>query len=262
MKSFLVDVTNGVASVTLHRPEKLNALLPETYEGLRDFFGALPKDRSIHAVVLTGAGRAFCAGGDLHELVRLLSGSSRAARRFTATQNALARNIRKAPQPILAAVNGLAVGGGATLALACDIRLAAPSAEFAFAFPGLSGADMGACRLLPRTVGLGRATEWLLTGRRIGAEEALGAGLVSRVLPAELLVAEARATALRISTGPREAIAVTKRLLDEEFALTLGKSLALESREQATLLSSPDFLEACRAFAERREPRFNERKGV
>ncbi len=245
----IVDVTHGIAAVTLDRPEKLNALLPETYEELRDFFGGLRKRREIHAVTLTGAGRGFCSGGDL----RAIEGTSRADhRRFAALQNAVAANIRKAPQPVIAAVNGLAVGGGAALALACDLRLASPDAVFRFAFPGLAAADMGVSRLLPRTVGLGRATEWLLIGREIDAEEALAAGLVSRLVPRELLLAEARATALRISNGPREALAVTKRLLDREV------SPAVEAREQARLMGRPDFREACRAFAEKREPRFNE----
>lgn len=244
----IVDVTHGIAAVTLDRPEKLNALLPETYEELRDFFGGLRKRKEVHAVTLTGAGRAFCSGGDL----RAIEGASRADhRRFAALQNAVAAAIRKAPQPVIAAVNGLAVGGGAALALACDLRLASPDAAFRFAFPGLAAADMGVAARLPRTVGLGRASEWLLTGREIGAGEAEAAGLVSRIIPRELLLAEARATALRISNGPREALAVTKRLLDREV------SPAAEAREQARLMGRPDFREACRAFAEKREPRFN-----
>lgn len=262
MESFLVEVTNGIALVTLNRPEKLNALLPGTYEGLRNFFGGLDRERSIRAVVLTGAGRGFCSGGDLHEIVGALARSKAPAhRRFTTVQNALARNIRRAAQPVIAAVNGIAMGGGATLALACDLRIASPEAQFAFSFPGLAAADMGACHLLPRTVGLGRASEWLLTGRRIGAAEAAASGLVSRIVPQEVLVAEARATALRISDGPREALAVTKRLLDAEADLSLEEALSLEAREQAALMARPDFLEAYRAFVEKREPRFDQKRG-
>jgi enoyl-CoA hydratase/carnithine racemase len=244
-----VDVTSGIATVTLNRPEKLNALLPGTYVALRRFFAGLPKQRaSIHAVVLTGAGRGFCSGGDLREF----AGVKPAARlRFTTLQNGIATGIRKAPQPVIAAVNGPAIGGGAALALACDLRFASPDASFRFSFPGLAAADMGVARLLPRTVGLGRAADWLLTGRPIGAEEALAAGLVARIIPRDLLVAEARAAALRIADGPREALAVTKRLLDREA------SPAAEAREQAKLMGRPDFEEACRAFAEKREPRYN-----
>ena len=249
METLLVDVTSGIATVTLNRPEKLNALLPETYSALRDFFAGLPARRaSVHAVVLTGAGRGFCSGGDLREF----SGVKPAARRrLTRLQNEMAAGIRKAPQPVIAAVNGPAVGGGAALALACDLRFASPDASFRFAFPGLAAADMGIARLLPRTVGLGRAKDWLLTGREIGAPEALDAGLVARILPREILVAEARASALRIALGPREALAVTKRLLDREA------SPAVEAIEQAKLMGRPDFEEACRAFAEKREPRYN-----
>jgi enoyl-CoA hydratase/carnithine racemase len=248
MSSFRVDVTNGIATVTLDRPEKLNALLLETYSGLRDFFGGLARERRIHAVVLTGAGRGFCSGGDLREL----SDAKTAARRRLATlQNGLAGNLRKAPQIVIAAVNGPAVGGGAALALACDLRFASPGASFRFSFPGLAAADMGVSRLLPRTVGLGRASDWLLTGREVGAAEAEACGLVTRVLPEQILVAEARATALRIALGPREALAATKRLLDREAPP------AVEARLQATLMGRPDFEEACRAFLEKREPRYN-----
>ena len=251
MDSLLVDETSGIATVTLNRPGKLNALLPETYAALRDFFGGLPGKRAtIHAVVLTGAGRGFCSGGDLREFADVRPASRR---RFAAIQNGIGTGIRNAPQPVIAAVNGPAIGGGAALALACDLRLASPDASFRFAFPGLAAADMGVSRLLPRTVGLGRATDWLLTGRPIDATEALAAGLVARLVPPEILVAEARATALRIADGPREALAVTKRLLDREA------SPATEAREQARLMGRPDFEEACRAFAEKRAPRYNRR---
>ena len=248
MDTVLVDLTSGIATVTLHRPDKLNALLPETYAALRDFFRRLPREKSIHAVVLTGAGRAFCAGGDLPSLA---GAKPAACRHFTTLQNDLAQRLRKAPQPVIAALNGAAIGGGAALALACDLRIMAPNAFCRFSFPGLAAADMGVSRLLPRIVGLGRATEWLLTGRDVGAAEAVAAGLAARIVPADLLVAEARATALRISDGPREALAVTKRLLQQEA------SPAVEAREQARLLGRPDFQEACRAFTEKRPPRFN-----
>ena len=241
----LSNVTGKIARLTFNRPDKLNALSKDLLVESIDLLTQWSRDSSIGAVVVTGAGRAFCAGGDLREIASI------PPRRFTALQNAVAANIRKAPQCVIAAVNGAAIGGGAALALACDVRLASPDAVFRFAFPGLAAADMGVARLLPRTVGLGRATEWLLTGREIPAAEALAAGLVSRLLPRELLVAEARAMALRISSGSREALAVTKRLLDREV------SPAVEAREQARLMGRPDFREACRAFSERREPRFN-----
>jgi enoyl-CoA hydratase/carnithine racemase len=248
MNRLRIDVANGIAMVTLDRPEKLNALLLETYRALSGFFARLPRERRIHGVVLTGAGRGFCSGGDLRELTDVKPAERR---RFTTLQNGLAGNLRKAPQVVIAAVNGPAVGGGAALALACDLRLASPEATFRFSFPGLAAADMGVSRLLPRTVGLGRAYDWLLTGRDVSAGEAEAAGLVARVLPGEILVAEARATALRIAQGPREALASTKRLLDREAPS------AVEARLQARLMGRPDFREACRAFAEKREPRYN-----
>jgi enoyl-CoA hydratase/carnithine racemase len=258
MDSFTVDVTSGIATVTLNRPDKLNALLPETYEGLRDFFGGLKKEPSIHAVVLTGSGRGFCSGGDVREMVGALAGAGPAKlARFARLQNVLAANIRSAPQPVLAAVNGVALGGGAALAVACDLRLGSPAATVTFSFPGLAAADMGVSWLLPRIVGLGRAADWLLTGREIGADEALAAGLLSRIVPGEILVAEARTTALRIADGPREALAATKRLLDSQFALPFPKALEAENKVQAALLSRPDFVEACRSFVERRSPRYN-----
>jgi enoyl-CoA hydratase/carnithine racemase len=248
MDSLRIDVASGIATVTLNRPEKLNALLLETYAGLRDFFGGLPRQRRIHAVILTGSGRGFCSGGDLRELSTL---KAPGRGRFTRLQNELAGNLQKAPQVVIAAVNGPAVGGGAALALACDVRLASPEASFRFSFPGLAAADMGVSRLLPRTVGLGRASEWLLTGREVTSAEAEASGLVSRLYPREFLASQARATALRIAEGPREALAATKRLLGRPTAP------AAEARLQARLMGREDFAEACRAFTEKREPRYN-----
>src|SRR4030095_16254677 len=188
---FLLDVSNGVATVTLNRPERLNALVFEAYAALRDWFAALASDSSIRAVVLTGAGRGFCSGGDVRDVIGPLTTMNvEQVREFVRMTCDVVANIRKAPQPVIAALNGVAFGGGSVIALACDLRYAAPEAKIAFSFRGLSGADMGACWLLPRLVGLGRATDWLLTGATVSADEAFAAGLVTRVFPASALIQE------------------------------------------------------------------------
>jgi len=256
---FRVDVAERVATVTLHRPHRLNALLWETYEALRDFFRRHAKDESVRAVVLTGAGRGFCSGGDVREVIgELVTAKPARILEFNRLACDVVLAVRKAPQPVIAAVNGVAVGGGAVLALACDLRLGSPEAKVAFAFPrvGLSGADMGACWLLPRVVGLGRATDWLLTGRVVDPPEALAAGFYSRVVPAESLLADAGETALRIAHGPRDAAAVTKRMLDGEHGMTLEQSLHADAALQSAFMDREDFREAYRAFLEKRDPRF------
>ena len=258
MAAFRVDREGGIATVILGRPEKLCALLMETYRELRAFFGHLRKEPSVRAVILTGSGRGFCSGGDMVEVVGLLARSGPAAhRKFCALQNSLAREIRRSPLPVIAAVNGLAVGCGASLALACDLRLASPGARFVFAYPGLSAGDLGTSWLLPRLVGLGRATDWLLTGRPIDAREALSAGLLSRIVTEKRLLGEARLAAKRLFEGSRESLAITKRLLGELAGARFPEALTKEAREQAKLMARPDFREAAAAFAQKRPPRFN-----
>jgi enoyl-CoA hydratase/carnithine racemase len=255
---FLLEVSGAVATVTLNRPDRLNALLFETYAALRGYFAGLKKNSAIRAVVLTGAGRGFCSGGDVRDVIGPLVGMKpKQVREFVTLTCDVVASIRKAPQPVIAALNGIAFGGGAVIALACDLRYAAPEAKIAFSFRGLSGADMGACWLLPRIVGLGRATDWLINGAAVSAEEALAAGLVTRVIPAEALVADARTTAQRIASAPREAMSVTKRMLDRESTMTFDTALRAEARAQSALMLKEDFREAYRAFMEKREPRFN-----
>jgi enoyl-CoA hydratase/carnithine racemase len=254
----LLDISGAVATVTLNRPERLNALLFETYAALRKYFTGLQKDRSVNAVVLTGAGRGFCTGGDVRDVIGpLVKMKPKQVREFVKLTCDVVATIRKAPQPVIAALNGIAFGGGAVIALACDLRYAAPEAKIAFSFRGLSGADMGACWLLPRIVGLGRAADWLLNGATVSAEDALAAGLVTRVTPAEELVAEAQAAAQRIAAAPRGATAVTKRMLERESAMTFSAALRAEAGAQSALMLTEDFREAYRAFMEKREPRFN-----
>jgi enoyl-CoA hydratase/carnithine racemase len=253
----IVDVSGGVATVTLNRPERLNALLFETYEALRDAFRSLKKDRSVRAVVLTGAGRGFCSGGDVRDVIGpVVDMKPRQIRAFAKLTCDVVEAIRKAPQPAIAAINGVAFGGGAVIALACDVRYASPEAKISFSFPGLSGADMGACWLLPRLVGLGRAADWLLGGATVSAEEALAAGLVTRVIPAEMLLGEAKAAARRFTYGPRDATAVTKRMLDAEASMSFARALRAEEKAQAAMMGEDDFREAFRAFMEKRDPRF------
>jgi len=255
---FLLDVSGSVATLTLHRPERMNALLFETYEALRDYFAGLRKPAAIRAVVLTGAGRGFCSGGDVRDVIgKLVTMKPKQVRDFVKLTCDVVATIRKAAPPVIAAINGIAFGGGSVIALACDLRYAAPEAKIAFSFRGLSGADMGACWLLPRIVGLGRAADWLLNGTTVSAQDALAAGLVTRILPAEVLVGEARAVARRLATAPQEATALTKRMLERESSMTFDAALRAEAQAQSALMLKADFREAYRAFMEKREPRFN-----
>ena len=258
-----LDTATHVATITLNRPERLNALTFEVYAELRDVFDAIGRGSTGHdavrAVVITGAGRGFCSGGDVEAIIGALLNRPREERlAFTRLTCDLIRAIRACPKPVIAAVNGVAAGAGAVIATACDIRIAARSASFAFLFTrvGLSGADMGAAWLLPRLVGLGRATELLMTGSAIDASEAHRIGLVNRVVDDADVLAEARRLAGTLAAGPAEALADTKRALDEEAALPFTAALETEAVRQAALMERPDFREAHAAFRERREPRF------
>jgi enoyl-CoA hydratase/carnithine racemase len=255
---FLLDVSGGVATLTLNRPDRMNALLLETYEALRDYFASLRKPTEVRAVVLTGAGRGFCSGGDVRDVIgKIVEMKPKQVRDFVKLTCDVVANIRKASPPVIAAINGVAFGGGSVIALACDLRYMAPDARIAFSFRGLSGADMGACWLLPRLVGLGRATDWLLNGTAVSADQALAAGLVTRIIPAEVLVAEARAAGRRLAIAPQEATAVTKRMLERESSMSFDQALRAEAQAQSALMLQADFREAYRAFMEKREPRFN-----
>jgi enoyl-CoA hydratase/carnithine racemase len=255
---FILDVSGSVATLTLNRPERMNALLFETYEALRDYFASLRKPSAVRTVLLTGAGRGFCSGGDVRDVIgQIVTMKPKQVRDFVKLTCDVVANIRKASPPVIAAINGIAFGGGSVIALACDLRYMAADAKIAFSFRGLSGADMGACWLLPRIVGLGRAADWLLNGTTVNAEHALAAGLVTRVLPAEILVGEARAAARRLANAPQEATAVTKRMLERESSMSFDAALRAEAQAQSALMLKEDFREAYRAFMEKREPRFN-----
>jgi enoyl-CoA hydratase/carnithine racemase len=259
--SFLYAVRpeTGVATITLNRPERLNALTFEVYAELRDTFTALDTEPGVRAVVITGAGRAFCTGGDVEDIIGALFARDGAGlREFTRMTCDLVRNIRRCRRPVIAALNGTVAGAGAVIATACDIRIAAESAKIAFLFTrvGLSGADMGVAWLLPRIVGLGRATEMLMTGEFTDAATAFQIGLYNRVVPQDRVLAEATALAERLARGPSPALAVTKQALDHEAALGFEAALAYEADAQAALMEHPNFREAYEAFRDKREPRF------
>ena len=258
-KSFLYEARDGVATITLNRPERLNALTFEVYRELTDTFAALRHEKDVRAVVITGAGRAFCSGGDVHDIIgELFERDMQGLLEFTRMTVELVRNIRALPKPVIASLNGTTAGAGACIALASDIRIASETAKIAFLFVrvGLSGADMGAAYLLPRLVGLGRATELLYTGDFISAEEAHRIGLYNRVVPAAELPAETQALARRLADGPSFALAMTKELLNREMEVSLGTALEWEAQAQATCMQHPDYREAYEAFVEKRPPKF------
>lgn len=245
-----VEVNGGVATLWLSRPERLNALTFEEYAALVAWFRAPPS--GVGAVVVTGEGRAFCSGGDVDDIIgQLFSRDMEGLLAFTRMTVSLVRAIRSCPAPVIAAVNGMAAGAGAIIAMASDIRLASPRGKVAFLFNkvGLCGADMGAAHLLPRIVGLGRASEMLLLGDTVDADSALRAGLFNRVVPEESLLAEAQALAARIAAGPRFANGMTKEAINRELDVSLDTALEMEAQAQAICMAHPDFRAAYDAWA-------------
>ena len=260
-KSFLfrLDEATGVATLTLNRPERLNALTFDVYAELRDAFPALDLDPRVRAVVITGAGRGFCSGGDVEDIIGALFGrDADGLLEFTRMTCDLILNIRRCGKPVVAALNGTVAGAGAVIAAACDFRVAAESAKIAFLFVrvGLSGADMGASWLLPRLVGAGHAAELLMTGDFMEASRAREIGLYHRVVPTDRVLAEATTLAEKLARGPTDALRVTKHALDHEASLDLERALDHEARVQAKLMLHPHYREAYEAFKARREPRF------
>jgi enoyl-CoA hydratase/carnithine racemase len=248
---------NGVATITLNRPERKNPLTFESYEELRATFYALDHNYAAKVVVLRGAGGNFCSGGDVHEIIGPLTKMTSAGLlRFTRMTGDVVRAMRSCPQPVIAAVEGVCAGAGAILAMASDIRLGQPGCRTAFLFSrvGLSGADMGACAMLPRLIGHGRAAELLLTGRDMTAEEGLAWGFYNRL--ADDVGAETDALARELARGPTLAHAITKRQLDLEASMTLHEALESEARVQARCMETSDFKRAYEAFANKREPEF------
>jgi enoyl-CoA hydratase/carnithine racemase len=260
-KTFRFEVdASGVAHVTLDRPDRINALTFAVYEELRDTFRAIGTEPAVRAVVLSGAGpRGFCSGGDVRDIIgELFARDMQGLLEFTRMTGALVHAIRTCPRPVIAALHGVVAGAGAVIAIACDVRLATPDARIAFLFPrvGLSGADMGAAYLLPRIVGLGRATEMLLTGDFVDAEEAHRIGLFNRIVPPEDLHRRAMEMATRLAAGPTFAHAMTKKMLEYEGHVDFSTALEAEAQAQALCMQHPDFREAYDAWVEKRPPRF------
>jgi enoyl-CoA hydratase/carnithine racemase len=254
-----LDAAAGVATITLNRPDRLNALTFEIYAELRDTFRALDTAEGVRAIVITGEGKAFCSGGDVHDIIgALFARDYRGLLDFTRMTCDLVLAIRRCRRPIIAALNGTTAGAGAVIATACDVRVAAASAKIAFLFTkvGLSGADMGAAWLLPRIVGLGRATELLMTGDFISADEACRIGLYNRVVADGEVVDAARACAAKLAQGPSFALEITKDALNREAHMSLESALEAEAQVQASLMTHADFREAYDAFVAKRPPRF------
>jgi len=251
--------SDGVAEIRLDRPDKLNALTFASYRELTDTFRALDARAGVRSVVLTGTGKAFCSGGDVDDIIgALLKYDAAELNEFTRLTCDLIQAIRELEKPVVAALNGTTCGAGAVMAAAADVRIAAESAKIAFLFVkvGLSGADMGAAWLLPRIVGLGHATELLMTGKFIDARRAEQIGLYNRVVPAEQLEAEAWALARELAAGPAFGLRVTKRMLNAEAALTLPQAMQQEGWVQATCMEHSDFQEGFAAAIAKRPPRF------
>jgi enoyl-CoA hydratase/carnithine racemase len=254
---FDLGVADGVATITLARPEKLGALTFDAYADLRDLLAELPHRGDARVLVITGSGRGFCSGGDVVEIIGALqSMESGDLLEFTRMTGSVVRALRECPLPVIAAVNGIAAGAGSVIALAADLRLLARSARFAFLFTkvGLSGADMGSAYLLPRVIGLGRATELLLLGDMVDADRALAIGLATAVVDDAELAGAAQTLARRLADGPAFAYSTTKVLLTRELDMDLGGSLELDAMTQALLMGSHDHAEYHRAWTEGRAP--------
>ena len=256
-KHFLWRAEGKVGVITLNRPERKNPLTFESYAELRDFFMQLKNEKSIKAIVLTGAGGNFCSGGDVHEIIGPLTRMKPPQLlEFTRMTGDLVKAMRHCPQPVIAAVEGVCAGAGAILAMASDLRYGARSAKVAFLFVrvGLAGCDMGACALLPRIIGQGRAAELLYTGRSMSAEEGLAWGFFNRMSDSPL--GAALETAQELAAGPTLAHAVTKKMLHEEWDVSLDQAIDMEAAAQAALMQNKDFLRAYEAFAAKKKPVF------
>ena len=270
-KHFQWQQEGRVGIVTLNRPERKNPLTFESYAELRDFFRALVEVREVpagdvtaaaapvRAIVITGAGGNFCSGGDVHEIIGPLTRMDAAGlRNFTRMTGDLVKAMRACPQPIVAAVDGVCAGAGAILAMSADFRLGTARAKTAFLFTrvGLAGCDMGACAILPRIIGQGRASELLFTGRSMSADEGLAWGFFNRLIAPELVLAEAMTLATEIATGPTFAHAMTKKMLHAEWAMTVDAAIDAEAEAQAVCMETKDFHRAYHAFVAKQKPKF------
>jgi enoyl-CoA hydratase/carnithine racemase len=261
-RHFDFEVDEGVATLTLNRPAKLNALTFDVYADLRDLVTELPQRGDTRVLTITGEGHGFCSGGDVEEIIApLLEMDTAELLEFTRMTGSVVKALRECPIPVIAAMNGVAAGAGAVIALACDLRLMADTASFAFLFTrvGLAGADMGAAYLLPRVVGLGRATELLMLGEPVSADRARQLGLATEVFPIGHLRGHAHELARRIADGPAFAYATTKSLLTRELDMGLGAAIEFEAITQALMMHSDDFEEFYRAWEDGRKPEWKGR---
>jgi enoyl-CoA hydratase/carnithine racemase len=261
-RHFRFESADGIAIVTLDRPDKLNALTFDTYADLRDLLAELPHRGDVRVLVLRGSGRAFCSGGDVHEIIgATLAMGQDELLAFTRMTGEVIRGMRECPIPIVAGLQGMAAGAGAVIALAADFRVATHAARFAFLFTkvGLSGGDMGSAYLLPRLVGLGRATQLLMLGDTIDAAHAERIGLISELVAEDELDQAVDRLARRLATGPSHAYAQTKALLTREQDMSLSAALELEAMTQALLMTGKDYAEFHAAFTEGRDPNWQGR---
>jgi enoyl-CoA hydratase/carnithine racemase len=256
---FLWHCENGVATITLNRPERKNPLTFDSYAELRDLFGALKYAPDVHVVVLVGAGGNFCSGGDVHEIIGpLVDLPVPELLMFTRMTGDLVKTMRACPQPIIAAVDGICAGAGAIMAMASDLRIGTARSKTAFLFNrvGLAGCDMGACAMLPRIIGQGRASDWLYSGRSVGGEEAERSGFLNRLVDAESLLAEAQAWARDMANGPTFANGITKTMLHQEWSMTIEQAIESEAQAQAICMLTGDFRRAYEAFVAKQRPVF------
>ncbi|NDY90469.1 enoyl-CoA hydratase family protein [Ideonella livida] len=256
---FRFEVAGAVATITLNRPERKNPLTFESYAELRDLFRAMKHAHDVHAVVLVGAGDNFCSGGDVHEIIGpLVRLPAPELLMFTRMTGDLVAAMRACPQPIVAALDGVCAGAGAILAMASDLRLGTARSKTAFLFNrvGLAGCDMGACAILPRLIGQGRASELLYTGRSLGGEEGERWGWLNRLVAPEALLDEARALAASLCEGPTFANGITKTMLHQEWAMTVDQAIEAEAQAQALCMLTQDFRRAYEAFAAKQKPVF------
>jgi len=258
-RHFLYEVVDRVATITLNRPERKNPLTFDSYAELRDLFRAMLDAVDVKAIILTGAGENFCSGGDVHEIIGPLTKlDQKGLLNFTRMTGDLVKAMRACPQPIVAAIDGICAGAGALLALASDIRLGTARCKIAFLFTrvGLAGCDMGACALLPRVIGHGRAAELLYTGRNLGGEEAERWGFLNRICAPEALLSDARMLAAELAAGPTFAHAITKKMLHQEWNMGVDEAIDAEAEAQAICMTTNDFHRAYDAFVAKQKPAF------
>lgn len=256
---FAYAVNAGVANLTLNRPDRKNPLTFESYAELRDLFQSLARATDVKVVVISGSGGNFCSGGDVHEIIGPLTRMSMPELlEFTRMTGDLVKAMRACPQPVIAAIDGICAGAGAMMALAADMRLGTPQAKTAFLFTrvGLAGADMGACALLPRLIGQGRASELLFTGRSMNAAEGLSWGFFNALHAPDALLNEAAQLAHSLANGPTFAHGMTKTMLHQEWTMTLDQAIEAEAQAQAICMQTQDFTRAFEAFSARQKPVF------